>query len=67
MAGWLDYFDIQITCPFCNSHIQVAIWEDGNPKRQPVVFSGLIYGKAECPICKKIIYDEILNEDSKRE
>lgn len=60
MAGWLDFLEVEITCPFCNSKIIVTIWEDGNPKRESLVITGLMDGETICPICGKMISDDAL-------
>lgn len=63
MSGWLDFFEVEIKCPFCNQNIIVTIWEDGDPKRTPVVITGLLDGKAICSNCKKEIFDKDLDEN----
>lgn len=62
MSGWLDFFEVEITCSFCNADIKFTIWEDGEPKRDPVVISGLFDGKAKCPICGKLFTDEDIKD-----
>lgn len=62
MSGWLDFFEVEIICPFCNSKIEVMIWEDGDPKRNPIVISGLSEVKSICSVCKKLITDEDLKD-----
>lgn len=49
-----------MNCPFCNSIIKITIWEHGDPKRELVVVTGLCDGKANCPVCNKLITDENL-------
>lgn len=65
MSGWLDFYEAEIICPFCKTVIEVTVWEDGDFNRDPVVISGLKDGKVKCPICKKIISDDILNKNQK--
>ena len=60
MSGWLDFFDIEITCPFCTAKIVAAIWEDGDQNREPIVIIGLIDGQTKYPVCGKLITDEEL-------
>jgi uncharacterized protein (DUF2225 family) len=65
MSGWLDFYEAEIICPFCKSVIEVTIWEDGDPNREPIVVSGLIDDKVECPVCKINISEDILNKNQK--
>lgn len=62
MSGWLDFFEVEINCPFCNSKIEVTIWEDGDLKREPIVISGLMDEQVNCPVCDKLITDEKLKQ-----
>ena len=48
MAGWLDWYEVKINCPFCGEEILVLICEDGDPNRKPVVITCLL----EEIICK---------------
>jgi hypothetical protein len=62
MSGWVDFFDVEIICLFCKSIIVVTIWEDGDPKHEPVVITGLMDGKVICPVCNKLISDEEIKD-----
>ena len=58
ISGWIDWIENIITCPFCGEEFFALFCEDGNPKRKPVVITGLSAGKTKCPNCKKEIADD---------
>lgn len=62
MSGWIDWIEEIIICPFCGDEFLSQFCEDGDPHRDPVVLTGLMGDKTECPNCKK----EITNSDIKK-
>ena len=62
MAGWLDWIDEKIICPFCGEEFLALFCEDGDPHRNPFVITGLATGKTECPNCKKEIADDDIKD-----
>ncbi len=62
MAGWLDWIEEKIICPFCGVELLALFCEDGDPNRELVVITTLAGDKTECLNCKKEITDDDIEE-----
>ncbi len=64
MAGWIDWIEEEIKCPFCGEEFIALLCEDGDPNRIPIVITELAGGKATCPTCEKEITDDDIKEEN---
>ncbi len=48
MAGWIDWIEEDINCPFCGEEFIALFCEDGDPNRIPIIMAGLASEKAVC-------------------
>ena len=60
MSGWIDFYDEQITCPFCGQEFTAHFIEDGNVCDPPSIITSLA-GGCYCPACKSPISDADLS------
>ncbi len=66
MAGWLEWFEEKIICPYCGYQFIALFCEEGDPNRIPIVITDLAGSKAECPDCKfEITYKDLYNSINK--
>jgi hypothetical protein len=58
MAGWLDWIEDKIVCPFCRFKFTALFCEDGDTHREPVVITTLAGDSVNCPNCHKTIKND---------
>lgn len=60
MSGWINFYNEQINCPFCNEAFIVQFIEDGDVCDPPSITTSLA-GDCQCPACKSHILDADLS------
>jgi len=56
MSDWLDYFEFNVSCPYCNYNFP-ALFEKDDPKIAQKIVISLAHSPVQCPSCKANIED----------
>jgi len=64
MPGWLDWFELELTCPYCGYKFFITLCEDGDISTvPPTITYSIAEGNMICPNCGKYIAEDYLQDD----
>ena len=58
MSGWLEFYDLEISCPECRKSFEALFCEDADIRDPPQVNTFLASGKTVCPHCSSEITED---------